>query len=110
MAVEAGDAIFASGDDLERMPVYHVITGLVRLDIAAKGCPVTIYSPPDSLIGIVEVMAGTRRLMDARALEKTTLAASPQWSSRLLLSLSGRIRAMIEKLGSVGASAHREAQ
>lgn len=73
-AVEPGDAIFRVGDDLGVRPVCYVVAGLVKLVIpTADTCPVVTHAPPDTLFGIVEVMSGSRRLMDAIALEKTIL-------------------------------------
>jgi CRP-like cAMP-binding protein len=74
MAAEVGDSIYSLHKELGPRPIYYVIAGLVRLTIPRTGgCPVTIYAPPDTLFGIVEVMAGSNRLMDAVALEKTIL-------------------------------------
>jgi CRP-like cAMP-binding protein len=74
MAIEAGEAIFSVDKELEPRPIYYVVAGLVRLGIRrAGGCPISIYAAPDTLFGIVEIMAGTKRLMDAVCLEKTIL-------------------------------------
>jgi CRP-like cAMP-binding protein len=74
VTVDAGRAIFLRGQELEPKPIYYVVAGLVRLAIPASArCPITIYAAPDSLVGIVEVVAGSARLMDAVAMEKTIL-------------------------------------
>ncbi len=74
VVVDPGTPIFLCGKELEPTPIYCVVAGLVRLGIPVRGrCPIAIYTPPDSIFGIVEVMSGTRRLMDAVALEKTIL-------------------------------------
>jgi CRP-like cAMP-binding protein len=72
--VKAGAPVYLCGSELEATPIYYVIAGLVRVRIPRKdGCPVTIYEPPDSVFGVVEVMTGSSRLMDATALENTIL-------------------------------------
>jgi CRP-like cAMP-binding protein len=74
VVVEAGRTIFLRGKELEPQPIYYVVAGLLRLSLpATAGCPIRIYAAPDSVVGIVEVIAGTDRLMDAMAAEKTIL-------------------------------------
>jgi CRP-like cAMP-binding protein len=74
VAAEAGEAIFSVGNELGPRPIYYVVAGLVRLDVpSARGYPIAIYGQPDTIFGVVEVMAGTSRLMCATAVEKSIL-------------------------------------
>lgn len=74
ITAEPGEAIFSLGNELGPRPIYYVVAGLVRLDVAtSRGYPISVYEQPDSIFGVVEVMAGTPRLVTATAMEKTIL-------------------------------------
>ena len=50
--MEPGTVIYSKGDRLTNHPIYYIIAGLIRVDIALDdGSAIPVYQHPDSVFG-----------------------------------------------------------
>jgi CRP-like cAMP-binding protein len=72
--IEPGTRIHSVGDPLSNHPIYYIIAGLIRIEIApANGAMIPIYLHPDSVFGAVETLLDCPRLTTAYCMENSIL-------------------------------------
>ena len=65
--------VYALGDPPGDRPIFYVVAGLVRLEFRLSGSRVPLYLVPDSVFGLVEVLAECKRLCRVLTSERTIL-------------------------------------
>jgi CRP-like cAMP-binding protein len=69
---DAGACLYKPGDDLEKMPVYYIIAGLVKIEFnLEEGRKFPLYLQPDAVFGLVEPLLATNRVTAAYCMEKS---------------------------------------
>jgi CRP-like cAMP-binding protein len=65
--------LYAPGDAPGDRPIFYVVAGMVRLEFSLSGSRVPLYLVPDSVFGLVEVLAECSRLCRVITTERTIL-------------------------------------
>jgi CRP-like cAMP-binding protein len=72
--IEPGTRIYSVADPLSNHPIFYIIAGLIRMEIAlASGAIMPIYLHPDSVFGAVETLLDCPRLTTAYCMENSIL-------------------------------------
>jgi CRP-like cAMP-binding protein len=110
--MEPGTVIYSKGDRLTNHPIYYIIAGLIRVDIALDdGSAIPVYQHPDSVFGVVEALLDCARLTTAYCMENSILyrwdkegfdvASSVSWELALetITALTRTLRIMNAEFG-----------
>lgn len=73
VSLPARAPLYATGDAVGDRPIFYVVAGMVRLEYLFAGARVPLYLMPDSVFGLVEVLAECPRHCRALATERTIL-------------------------------------
>jgi CRP-like cAMP-binding protein len=65
--------IFSPDDDPGEKPVFYIIAGLVKVEYRLTEARLPLYLAPDTVFGLVDPLAESKRLCSALTLEKTIL-------------------------------------
>ena len=72
--IEPGTRIYSAGDPASNHPIYYIIAGLIRIEIAlANGTMIPMYLQPDSVFGTEETLLDCPRLTTAYCMENSIL-------------------------------------
>ena len=72
--IEPGARIYSVADPISNHPIFYIIAGLIRMEIAlANGATIPIYLHPDSVFGAVETLLDCPRLTTAYCMENSIL-------------------------------------
>jgi len=78
--------LYRAGDPVGEKPVFYVIAGLVKVEYPLRESRFTLWSPPDSIFGLVEPLAESGRLCVVQAMERTILY---QWDLEGFFTATG---------------------
>jgi hypothetical protein len=82
----ARSLLYTAGDPVGEKPVFYVIAGLVKVEYPLRDSTFTLWSPPDSIFGLVEPLTESKRLCVVQAMERTILY---QWDLEGFFTATG---------------------
>jgi hypothetical protein len=78
--------MYRDGDSVDEKPIFYVIAGLVKVEYPLRDSTFTLWSPPDSIFGLVEPLAESKRLCVVQTMERTILY---QWDLEGFFTAAG---------------------
>jgi CRP-like cAMP-binding protein len=82
----ARSVVYRTGDPVGEKPVFYVIAGLVKIEYSLRDSTFTLWTPPDGIFGLVELLSESPRLCVAHAMERTIFY---QWDMEGFFTAAG---------------------
>ena len=121
-SVASRSVIFNVGDLVDEKPVYYLVAGLIKVEYPMSSSSFPLWVHPDSIFGLVEPLAESKRLCVVQAMERLILyrwdlesfftAAGVSWELALVATtgLTRELRIMNaafgQRIGALEGGAH----
>ena len=122
ITIPSRSVIYSQGDTVGDRCVFYVVAGLVKVEYPLRESSFSLWTQPDSIVGLTETLAECGRLAHVQAMERTILyrwdlegfftAAGVSWELALAATtgLTRELRILNaefgERLGLLERSAH----